>query len=342
MIVANSQLIVPVNGQWQIMGFQIPHTLYFAAQPEPRPSFAGIPELDEMIMLNLDSKSLLAACSTNEQLYSICQDDRFWREKMRHDHPDLIPYKPEGMSFRNQYLSLSRARDPYRAARTGRLDVLMNMKQQGVDLSQYTHPPLIDVAVRSGRPELLEWLQEEGLSPTPLTAIIAAGVSNGPVLDWFEQQGVHFNHTHLYEAISRGNLETIEWLMNHGLVPTEATIHGLIIAVNLPILDLLMQHGVDVYQEEALKWAMLNKGPEILAWVDQKGLPIPPGIADSALYLGNFVLLDWLFDRGIVPDIGIAIRTLGRNITLEHLRWLDLHGLLTDPEEMLLKNSLNI
>lgn len=49
----------------------------------------GIPEIDQVILLNLDYPSLNRVCQSNRYLNTLCMDDLFWKEKFIHDFGQL-------------------------------------------------------------------------------------------------------------------------------------------------------------------------------------------------------------------------------------------------------------
>lgn len=79
-------LLIPINGKWQVYGFNIPHTLEFV---EPHIGLTELPEVNALILLELPYKDLLQACSTSREFAQICRSDYFWKQKLAKDFPDL-------------------------------------------------------------------------------------------------------------------------------------------------------------------------------------------------------------------------------------------------------------
>lgn len=44
--------------------------------------FTGIRDVDKLILLKLDDRSLLNACEVNKRLHVICEDENFWRDRV--------------------------------------------------------------------------------------------------------------------------------------------------------------------------------------------------------------------------------------------------------------------
>src|SRR5690625_7590444 len=62
---------------------------------------------DEDTLLNLNIDYLLSICQSNEYLNGLCQDDMFWKKKIIRDFsPELVQYKPDNETYRDQYLYL--------------------------------------------------------------------------------------------------------------------------------------------------------------------------------------------------------------------------------------------
>lgn len=299
-IVAGDYLIVPQAGGWQVFGYQIPHNVSFAPGPPAALSFTGLPELDSLILLNLDPKSLLNACQTNVQINQICQDDLFWRYKMENDYPELIEYKPKDLSFRQQYISLHQIKDPYRAINEGRLDILINLEREGVDLAKYNLVSLADAAVRAGDFDILEWLDERGIRPTYKATQLAASFGMPEMLNWLEQRGMQFGPAELSSAASTGNLEAVNWLLDRGIIPTTGTMIGVVSSGLIPILDAFLARGI-IPDEVAFKRTIYDNQFPVLQWAYDRNIPIPRDVADVASKLGQLDVLNWLAERGVTP-----------------------------------------
>jgi hypothetical protein len=58
------------------------------------PTFTGIPELDEEILLSFDYQTLSAMCAAN---------DLFWKKKLRQDFSEeLLKYKPLNQPYQKK------------------------------------------------------------------------------------------------------------------------------------------------------------------------------------------------------------------------------------------------
>ena len=105
-------------------------------------------------MLFMDYSTLTAFCSTNSIIHSICQDDYFWKLKIEHDFGMLTQYKPEAISYRQQYKDLMNTKDPNQAAMDDRIDLLMNLGIKNLYPDQYG----ANYSALYGQLEVLKWL----------------------------------------------------------------------------------------------------------------------------------------------------------------------------------------
>ena len=68
--------------------------------------FTGIKDLDLKILMDVDDETLLNACSTNKELYRICNiDQSFWRNRyVKQYGENAALFKPKVRSWKNYYM----------------------------------------------------------------------------------------------------------------------------------------------------------------------------------------------------------------------------------------------
>ncbi len=67
--------------------------------------FTGIKDVDLKILMDVDDETLLKTCSTNKELYRICNTDSFWRNRYVKQYGEkATKYKPEDRSWKNHYM----------------------------------------------------------------------------------------------------------------------------------------------------------------------------------------------------------------------------------------------
>lgn len=71
--------------------------------------FENVPDnvLTDIVLTEMDYKTLLRVCSTNKRLYNMCQNDRLWNMKIMRDFPNAGK-KPEWMSSFEFYVDVKR------------------------------------------------------------------------------------------------------------------------------------------------------------------------------------------------------------------------------------------
>jgi len=332
-ISAGNYRIIPINGIWRVYGYQVPHSLRFlqapyllelgAQAPSARPGFTQVPEIDSRVLMNVDPQSLAAACQTNMLIASLCEDPVFWRQKLEKDFPGLSQYRPEGMSDKDQYLSLAIITDPIGAARMGRIDILTHLRDSGIPITDFA----ADAAVGAGKINVLDWLENLGVVPSILVATSAARENRTESLDWLLNRGYYMDESTLNAAVGNNAKEATAWLLAHGIVPV--TIIAVVTAAtngNTEILDLLTNVGAEV-DDKTLRQAVYEDHLHVLEWAERKEIPIGRDVADIALYRKNYHILDWLYQRGITPNPGNVSTVVSRD-DLDIIRWLLDHKLV--------------
>ena len=286
--------IVSVNNQWQVQGYHVPHTVTFYEAPS-RVSFTGVRELDWNILLELDYQSLARACQANIEINRICQDDSFWKAKVRHEF-GVDQYKPEGISYRQQYQDLITVEDTDVDISTenGRVDLLITLEKRGILPTQDG----ANWAAWKGRFQVLEWLATRNILPTQEGANLAAG---------------------------NGRLQVLEWLRARNILPTQRGADLAAMKGHLPVLELLATRNILPTQVEA-NYAAMNGRLPVLEWLAARNiLPTQQG-ANLAAENGQLQVLEWFEARNILPTQQGA-DWAARNEYQEVVEWLAAHGI---------------
>jgi len=94
--------------------------------------FSELPEeIQRLYLLKLPVPDIANYCAVNPSVHKICADDYFWLLKVDHDFPGISQYKPENITYQQQFLDLLRITDPNEAAKEGRKDILVYLESQG-------------------------------------------------------------------------------------------------------------------------------------------------------------------------------------------------------------------
>jgi hypothetical protein len=58
------------------------------------------------IALNMPLEQLKFYCVNNDLFRSICTNQEFWKQRLQNEHPEIIQYKPENMTYGQYYTAL--------------------------------------------------------------------------------------------------------------------------------------------------------------------------------------------------------------------------------------------
>ena len=231
-------LLIPINNQWQVGNFNIPHIVTFNQEPR---TFTGVHELDFRILLNMDYNSLMKICQTDKYLNQICQDDYLWRKEVERDFgKEVIKYKPERETYRQQYEHLRKVKDPNEEAMKGRLDGLIILEQRGVLPDENG----ANGAAEKGHLHILEWLEQRGILPDEEGANYAAMNEHLNVLEWLEKRGILPDINGANFAAENGHLHVLEWLEQRGILPNFNGANSAAMNGHLHILEWLEKRGI--------------------------------------------------------------------------------------------------
>jgi hypothetical protein len=70
-------------------------------------ALTGITDLDLEILMNLPDRDLLNYCSTNKDIYNMCNNDHFWRKRfIKRFGETAAQYKPKERKWKNHYMQV--------------------------------------------------------------------------------------------------------------------------------------------------------------------------------------------------------------------------------------------
>jgi len=290
----SNYLLVPIGSQWQIRAYNTPHTVTFVQ----RSTFSGTPEINWNILLQLDLTSLSRACQSSSAVNQICQNDSFWKAKVEYDFGSVSQYKPEEITYRQQYEDLIQATDPDQAALEGRLDKLVVLETKNRLPTQIG----ANWAAGGGHLHILEWLEARGILPNDHGAGYAAERGHINVLEWLESRGILSSRDVASEAAGGGHINILEWLAARGILPTQ----------------------------DGVSFASQNGQLDALKWLAARGILATREDADMAAGGGHLDVLEWLKSRGIFPTQDAA-NLADEGDHLDVLAWLAVRGIY--PED---------
>ncbi len=273
--------------------------------------------IDMNIMLQLDDNELNLICMTDKYTNSICQEDYFWKLRIRKIYPRFpIPNK-----YRTQHR------------------LLYN------EIRLFTMQELWDWAVNNGYLNIMKWVihfePTRRLSGQDFNTIIIKGYIR--IIKWLDSKGVQFEVEDLNKLAMYGHLDVLKWFAEKRLYPDQnganlAAQHGQLEVMKWLIQNNIYpnQRGVNIAtrngQLEALK--LLS---QYNIYPDQEGanniignLIIYPG-SDELLSKGRHIeILNWLAEHNIYPNQEGADDAFVNNDT-EVLEWMLQHNIYPDP-----------
>lgn len=265
-IIAGDYIIIPTINGWQVEDYDLPHSIKFQAAQIRDQLLTGVQDVDRLILLDLDYKSLIAACSSDQYTNKICQNDFFWQQKVIKDMgQEVMENKLPNMTYREQYQTLMDDMGEIDAIVRGRLDYLI-LTKLGPDFQ------LAGLAAMHGRVNILKWAEQHGLILDTAMANAAAKMGKINVLDWLYEKGIYPDEIGIIWTRSIYERSVIEWLLNHKDIPIDMQkiIAHLISDNDTELLDLLESYGVLPDQQNA----------------------------DTAIEYGDSKILKWFIDRG--------------------------------------------
>lgn len=296
--------LIPIGDGWTVQNHPSIQPIRFEAGP----SITHIPEITSKILLPLNYKDLIAACETNKDFDRVCRDDYFWKLKVERDYGDIVSDKPSNITYRQQYADLVNIRNPKRAARLGRLDILKWLAKHNIFAREYEYDA--SSAAIDGRLEILKWMIQTG-SPFPSQYSINSVARNGhlEVLKWLATtKNLYPDKYGANHAAMRGHLEVLKWLAQYNIYP------------DAEVVSSVAEHG----DTEILKW---------LAQRDRSDFGLPPTdvspdrfVVNLAAFRGRLDALKEFAKDGIYPDKEGAVWAV-KNNKREVLQWLAQHGI---------------
>ena len=302
----------------QILNYSIPHTISLI----PRGALIGISELDWDFMLGLPLESINSLCLVNTQIQSICQNDEFWREKVDRFY-GVSAYKPQGMTYREQFSTFNPDAYPITSIRTGRIDELVYLMKRGlVPNFKWT-----TVAVQNNQIEILDLLASRNILPDELALDQAAANGQLNVLQWAAGHGKFPDQSRVNTAARNGRVDVLNWAAQHNIYPDQ---EGFTLAANgdrYNVLEWGILRGLLQGTEAANAAAQIGNFELVESFARQEILPDEIGLLRTLL-AGHFDIADWIYNHGIRPRTRNLVNIAAGRGRLDVLIWYEKHGLL--------------
>lgn len=182
--------------------------------------FVEVIELDQLILLKLDLKSLGKVFAVSPYISSIYKSEYFWKRKVAIDFDeDTIKSKPQNETFREQYkFIITGEKDQIKLAIQGRLDRLKWLYSKGKLVTKLqTRNQIANAAANRGNFSLLHWLLNLGFMPNPVCMVSAARNGELEMMKFLvDRYGDNFILPNAFrcanEAANYGKVEVVKWI----------------------------------------------------------------------------------------------------------------------------------
>lgn len=253
-----------------------------------------------MLGLEMDTRTLIVFCNTyklfNEK---ICNDENFWKAKLKKDYPLLIRFKEELQSWKQFYLEMVYFIDkifekykisyiPAEAFDPKEFYQLNWPKQEALNEALY-------LAVTTQDLSLVKDLIRKGAKDFNGAMINSVEVGNEEFVDFFISKGANdFIRALEYAALS-GNLNMVKKFSNYPI--TDTAIEWGIVSGNFDVVRILTEH---VDMDVVLKFASKYGKKEIVEWAYEKGARQLNGALNEASYVlqDRTEIIDFLINKG--------------------------------------------
>lgn len=234
-------------------------------------------EIQVKLLLNLDLPSINNLCEASPLIRPICNDERFWREKIAIDYPEFPLTIPVGATFKETYRLLYYP-DILFPIQLDRLDIV---EFKGGDLDTVS---VAEIAVNWSSPDVLRWALSDysWMEKMELYTDMNKAIENGDIdlVKIFLESGFDVKPRQIFKAATAGEFEIMRSFVE--LYP--------------PPLPLFL-YPIDLI---TLSRQERRNFTETVRWLDREGLLSPYEDATIAIVLDD---VERLGGRRVVPYI---------------------------------------
>ncbi len=192
-------------------------------------NLTGIPDLDYVILNNLDDRDLVTYCQVNTEASQVCRDDNFWMNRAITKFPYVpkdVFSKSKGIRQWNKYYidilrNIEHNPNYYfvEGSKRGKLDWVMIAVHNGADIHTDDNNALI-YASKTGNLDLVKYLFALGMKNNINDALSSASERGHlPVVKYLLDNGADINYYQglaLSSAVTHGHLPVVKYLLDNG------------------------------------------------------------------------------------------------------------------------------
>ncbi len=359
-------LIIPIvqgQGGWKVHGSDENYVIQFVANPDLITQLTqslgtlqigqpiqeaqiksigtiltGEPNVDILILAQLDDAILSSTCQVDKYAASLCRNDVLWNQKVINKYLGAEKFKSKDKTWKEYYKELKKTdNDPNRAAASGYLEVLkwlaepprnMFADKEGANqaalnghlevlkwlasLNIFVNQRGANDAALSGHLEVLKWLAEppRNIFVDQDGANLAAEHGHLEVLKWLAQppRKIFVDQDAAYWAAANGHLEVLKWLAEppRKIFPDQYAAYWAASQGQLEVLKWLAEPPSNIFADkEGANNAAFNGQLEVLKWLASLNIFVNQRGANDAAFFGHLEVLKWLAKplRNIFSDL---------------------------------------
>lgn len=181
-----------------------------------------------------------------------------------------------------------------------------------------------EAAVHARKFNVLEWAVGNNYNTHDITAI-AALTNQIEILEWGYKNHYDFDESVVYFTVRRGDLPMLQWLHMRNLVLEDGSVaakYG-----HIHILEYLFENGLMGDIDEPIitfRGAITNGHLRVIEWCLDKGYIFDDKIMDYAAECGQILIVQFLYNKGIVSYNIFNIAVNNGNLPL--LKWAHANG----------------
>jgi hypothetical protein len=308
--------IMNINDEWKVIGLTEPHTITFKS------GVMNIRDLTKEIARHLPTRDVLNFCLTSTYQAEICNDDRFWKDRVIRDLGEIL-YKPVSMTFYEYYIAKSLSMKD--VATIGRIDLARLLEKLDKEMDSHA---LAAAKIASHAEFVSEYNKSWNTANDQIfiNDIISYAIKNGDI-SLLSEVDIPLPQLAMNMAAAEGQLPVLIYLYNkYHEVPESHTLIDAMVRNDTPVVSWLREKGVTPKSDSAFLSALRSGNFEIIKYCISF-------IDDRSLFISSFFytmeasksctpeILEWLTHNRFILYLTMHMRAAGQ-ATPDTLEWL--------------------